>query len=81
MNSPVFLVGCMRSGTTMSANFPGTHPIHCPFELRTIWSEIGNVPMASPKTRDRIYPCLKETDVTQDKPRGFQLNFKGNRQK
>ena len=55
----------MRSGTTLLADLLGIHPniIHCPFELRMVWSRVGNVPMASPKTRDRTCPCLKETDV------------------
>jgi hypothetical protein len=49
----------------MLADLLGMHPniIHCPFELRMVWSRAGNVPMASPKTRDRTCPCLKETDV------------------
>jgi hypothetical protein len=65
IKKPIFLVGCMRSGTTMLADLLGQHPniIHCPFELRGVWSRAGNVPMASPKTHDRKCPCLKETDV------------------
>lgn len=65
IKNPIFLVGCMRSGTTMLADLLGQHPniIHCPFELRGVWSRAGNVPMASPKTQDRKCPCLKETEV------------------
>jgi len=49
MDKPVFIVGCMRGGTTMLTDLLGRHPniIHCPFELRMIWSRAGNVPMAS----------------------------------
>lgn len=65
IKKPIFLIGCMRSGTTMLADLLGQHPniIHCPFELRGVWSRAGNVPMASPKTQDRKCPCLKENDV------------------
>ncbi|MFA9458148.1 sulfotransferase [Halalkalibacter sp. AB-rgal2] len=65
LTKPVFLVGCMRSGTTLLASILGMHDhlVHCPFELKDIWSQIGGVPMASPKTRDRTCPCLNERDV------------------
>lgn len=65
LKKPIFLVGCMRSGTTILADLLGKHPniIHCPFELRGVWSREGKVPMASPKTLDRKCPCLKEMDV------------------
>ncbi|MEW4267084.1 sulfotransferase family protein [Priestia aryabhattai] len=62
---PIFVVGCMRSGTTMLSKLLGDHPniIHCGFELKDIWSKEGNVPMSSPKTRDKSCPCLDETDI------------------
>jgi hypothetical protein len=65
INNPIFLVGCMRSGTTLLADLLGSHPniIHCPFELKHVWSRAGKVPMASPKTLDRICPQLNESDV------------------
>ncbi len=65
LKKPIFLVGCMRSGTTMLSKFLGAHPeiIHCPFELKDIWSKDGNVPMSSPKTRDTTCPCLDEKDI------------------
>lgn len=55
LRRPVFVVGCMRSGTTILADLLGEHPeiVHCPFELRHIWSGSGGIPMASPKTKDR----------------------------
>ncbi|USK52295.1 sulfotransferase [Bacillus sp. CMF12] len=63
--NPVFLVGCMRSGTTMYAGLLGSHPniIHCPFELRRVWSREAGVPMAAPKTFDYKCPHLTEKDV------------------
>lgn len=65
IKTPVFLVGCMRSGTTMFAELLGAHPniIHCPFELRRVWSREAGVPMASPKTFDQKCPHLTEKDV------------------
>lgn len=65
IEKPVFLVGCMRSGTTLLAELLGRHPnvIHCPFELRGVWSKKGKIPMASPKTLDRKCPHLTEADI------------------
>lgn len=65
LKKPIFLVGCMRSGTTMLSKLLGEHPdiIHCPFELKDIWSTAGKVPMSSPKTGDKSCPCLEEKDI------------------
>jgi hypothetical protein len=85
IKKPIFLVGSMRSGTTMLADLLGGHPniIHCPFELRGVWSKVGNVPMASPKTLDQKCPCLKETDVqpgqSERLSRAFITEMKKNR--
>lgn len=60
LKSPAFLVGCMRSGTTLLADLLGKSPgvVHCPFELKHVWSAAGGVPMASPRTRDATCPEL-----------------------
>lgn len=60
LEKPIFIVGCMRSGTTLLAEVLGTHPniIYCGFELKEVWSKAGNVPMSSPKTRDTTCPSL-----------------------
>jgi len=60
LRSPVFVVGCMRSATTLLAKLLGGHPgiVNCPFELKHIWSSVGGVQMASPKTRDTVCPEL-----------------------
>ncbi|MFB3161502.1 sulfotransferase [Neobacillus sp. 179-C4.2 HS] len=85
IKKPIFLVGCMRSGTTILADLLGSHPniIHCPFELRSVWSKAGNVPMASPKTHDLKCPCLKENDVQPGQAerlsRAFITEMKKNR--
>ena len=62
---PYFLVGCMRSGTTLLAELLGRHReiVYAPFELRETWSKVGGVPMASPKTRDSVCPHLGACDV------------------
>lgn len=63
---PIFIAGCMRSGTTMLAELLGTHPniIYCPFELKEVWSKAGNVPMSSPRTFDTTCPSLNENDIS-----------------
>jgi len=59
------LVGTMRSGTTLLAELldASKQIIHCPFELKDIWSRIGGVQMASPKTRDKLCHELGSKDV------------------
>ena len=65
ISKPVFILGCMRSGTTLLAEMLGKHKeiVYCPFELREIWSKVGGVPMAAPKTGDTICPSLGASDV------------------
>jgi len=62
---PVFLVGAMRSGTTLLADLLGESNliVHCPFELKDIWSAVGGVQMACPKTRDELCHELGAQDV------------------
>lgn len=85
INKPIFIIGCMRSGTTLLADLLGKHPniIHCPFELKYVWSKIGKVPMASPRTLDRVCPQLKETNVRPGQrlqlARGFYREMLKNR--
>jgi hypothetical protein len=77
IEKPIFLVGCMRSGTTMLAELLGRHPniIHCPFELRGLWSNEGKVPMASPKTLDQKCPHLTEEDVKPGQAKRLERAF------
>jgi 2-polyprenyl-3-methyl-5-hydroxy-6-metoxy-1,4-benzoquinol methylase/tetratricopeptide (TPR) repeat protein len=65
LRSPVFMVGCMRSATTLLAKLLDRSPgiVHCPFELKHIWSGVGGVPMASAKTRDTVCPELDASDA------------------
>jgi SAM-dependent methyltransferase len=65
---PVFLVGAMRSGTTLLADMLGASPhvAHCPFELKDVWSYAGGIPMASPKTRDHDCPECRAKDALPD---------------
>lgn len=43
---PIFLIGCMRSGTTLLSRLLSMHPQIVPigFELNDVWTEIGNAP-------------------------------------
>jgi len=67
LHKPVFLVGTMRSGTTLLAELLdlSPHVRHCPFELKDIWSRETGVPMASPKTGDHFCPQQSAEDASQ----------------
>jgi SAM-dependent methyltransferase len=75
--NPVFIVGCMRSGTTLLAELLGKHQgiLYSPFELRNVWSKAGGVPMASPKTGDSLCPHLTAKDVTAEQIESLSLAF------
>ena len=66
IDQPLFILGTMRSGTTLLADLLGSHEeiVYVPFELREAWSAAG-VPMASPKTQDRICEQLDARDIAQ----------------
>lgn len=66
LRKPVFIVGTMRSGTTLLAELLdlSPHVRHCPFELKDIWSRESRVPMASPKTGDHYCPSQLATDAS-----------------
>lgn len=66
---PVFVVGAMRSGTTLLAELLGysEHICHCPFELKDIWSRVAEIPIASAKTRDIECPELVAEHVDMNK--------------
>lgn len=77
MVEPNFIVGCMRSGTTILAEILGRHNniVHCPFELKYIWSNVGGVPMASPRTGDNLCPYLGAEDVKSGQAEGILQAF------
>jgi len=81
---PIFIVGAMRSGTTLLSNTLGRSDgiVHCPFELKDVWSEEGKVPTASPKTRDTKCPQLFASDVQvgqfESLSRAFEERYKQN---
>lgn len=68
IRKPVFLVGAMRSGTTLLAELLGqsSHVCHCSFELKDLWSKVGGVSMASAKTRDETCFELRAEDARPD---------------
>ena len=58
---PVFLIGLMRSGTTMLMNILSEHPqlLKVGFELNNVWSEIGGAPCSincSERTEEHYKP-------------------------
>ncbi len=65
LKQPVFLVGAMRSGTTLLAGLLGASPYvaHCRFELKDTWSKVGGIAMASPRTRDTECRELSAADA------------------
>jgi hypothetical protein len=78
---PIFIVGCMRSGTTLLATLLGRSEgiTYCPFELKHIWSEAGGVHMASPRTRESVCRGLGAEDVVDGQRenliRAFQVEM------
>lgn len=68
LTRPIFLVGTMRSGTTVLADLlDGSRDIaYCRFELREVWSRVGGVPMASAKTRDTECHELSSQDASPE---------------
>ncbi len=74
---PAFIVGCMRSGTTLLATMLGGFDgiVNCPFELKRIWSESGCGPMASAGTRDLTCPQLGAEDVMEGQAERLALAF------
>lgn len=67
LQKPVFIVGTMRSGTTLLAELLdlSPHVRHCPFELKDIWSRESGIPMASPKTGDHFCPQQSAEDASE----------------
>lgn len=68
LTRPIFLVGTMRSGTTVLADLlDGSRDIaYCRFELREVWSRVGGVQMASAKTRDTECRELSSKDANPE---------------
>jgi hypothetical protein len=60
LERPVFIVGTMRSGSTLLANCLGAHPRICyvGFELSDEWSRFGGAPIAGVETADPHCPAL-----------------------
>jgi len=73
---PVFVAGCMRSGTTLFAGLLGGFDgiTYCPFELKHIWSASG-VQMASPQTRENKCPELGADDIKEGQAERLKKAF------
>jgi Sulfotransferase family len=74
---PIFIVGTVRSGTTLLAEMldRSPHIAYCPFELKDLWSQAGGIPMASAKTRDLICPQCSGMDMQVDQRESLTASF------
>lgn len=60
LQRPIFLVGTVRGGTTVTARLLGDHPLirYVGFELAAEWSRVGRAPLAHAETDDPECPAL-----------------------
>jgi hypothetical protein len=74
---PLFIVGTVRSGTTLLANCLGKHPsvCHVGFELSEEWSKHADVSIACPDTLDLACPPLTEVDASEIRGRRLEKRF------
>jgi hypothetical protein len=74
---PIFIVGTIRSGTTLLAEMldRSPHIAYCPFELKDLWSQVGGIPMASAKTRDLNCPEYSAKDTRNDQRENLLASF------
>jgi hypothetical protein len=74
---PLFIVGTVRSSTTLLANCLGNHPsvCHVGFELSEEWSTHANVSIACPDTQDLACPPLTEADASEIRGRKLEKRF------
>jgi len=77
LQRPIFIVGTVRSGTTLLADCLGEHPSvrHLGFELSPEWSDFANIEIACPDTQDPYCPSLTEIDVTDERRLGARRGF------
>ncbi len=66
IEKPLFLVGTIKSGSTLLAQCLGEHPLihYAGFELSAEWSQLGGAPMAVAGNQDAYCPRLVASDVT-----------------
>lgn len=66
---PVFLVGSVRSGSTLLARWLGSHPrlAYLGFELSEVWSEAGGVEIACPDTLDAHCPAWNDAELPAER--------------
>ncbi|HVS64418.1 MAG TPA: sulfotransferase [Thermoanaerobaculia bacterium] len=66
LRRPVFVVGTIRSGSTLTARCLGQHPLirYVGFELAAEWSRVGGAPIAHCETDDPNCPPLGAEHAT-----------------
>lgn len=77
IEQPVFLVGTMRSGSTILARCLGAHPLvhYAGFELSAEWSTLGGARMAGFGVSDPDCPRLVASDVTEQARSAIHSRF------
>jgi hypothetical protein len=68
---PIFIVGTVRSSTTLMAQCLGNHPSichprHVHFELSPEWCELANIDIGAPASKRQNCPSLNASDAKED---------------
>ena len=74
---PLFLVGTVRSGTTLLAKCMGAHPQICyvGFEMNRAWCDLGDVKLAVSGNMQPHCPPLGHADAGPDRIRKIRAGF------
>ena len=69
LHKPIFLIGTVRSGTSLLAQLLGEHPDirYLGFELSVEWCKFAGIQIACPDTGHRHCPPLHAADATQER--------------
>jgi len=76
---PVFVVGTVRSGTTLLAACLGEHPniVYVTYELSPEWCQLGNIAIGSPGAGHTTCPPVTARHATPDVRERVRLGFAG----
>ncbi len=76
--NPIFIVGTVRSGSTLLASWLEEHPLikYVGFELRKIWHEIANIDIAMAEKPQSFHcPPMNSKDVSNKDSEQIRLDF------